>query len=79
MIILVKEYDYNRMYLRNSNILYKKKILDILLFPLFLDLSVTAQNAFTIQQLLDEDVTVGELLYAGVSVDGYKLFEDLQS
>ena len=54
-----------------------KKLLYILLISF--GFSATAQNASTIQQLLDEGVTVGELLDAGDSVDGYKLFEVLQS
>tara|TARA_B100000614_G_scaffold119848_1_gene107402 strand:- start:251 stop:451 length:201 start_codon:yes stop_codon:yes gene_type:complete len=42
-----------------------KKLLSILV--LCFCFSATAQNASTIQQLLDEGVTVGELLDAGIS------------
>ena len=42
-----------------------KKILSILLLCFFF--SATAQNTSTIQQLLDDGVTVGELLDAGIT------------
>jgi len=46
-----------------------KKLLSILI--LCFCFSATAQNSSTIQQLLDEGVTVGELLDAGITPDEF--------